>query len=154
MMSDDQRGKKIQNMQTGRSLTCLLLGSGSFKPWDKIGIIKGSTLSPSFLTSSPNERPATWNSKEWTYSYIWNSKFYNNNNNYELLITKQQTCRLSEDDDARELIKVFIRTGIISLRVFGVFATIVFHTCNADWREHIDWTHIWVYFYDLKINQI
>ena len=42
-----------------------------------------------------------------------------------------QTCRLSEDDDAREDIKVFIKTGIISLRVLGVLATIVFHTCKA-----------------------
>jgi len=41
------------------------------------------------------------------------------------------TCRLSDDADARDAIKVSIKTGIISRRVFGVFATIVFHTCKA-----------------------
>jgi hypothetical protein len=51
--------------------------------------------------------------------------------NYNLKIKEAQTCRLSEDDDAREDIKVLIKTGIISLRVLGVLATIVFHTCKA-----------------------
>lgn len=45
------------------------------------------------------------------------------------------TCRLSDDDDAREVINVFMRTVIISLRVFGVLATIVFHTCKAACEE-------------------
>lgn len=44
-----------------------------------------------------------------------------------------ETWRLSEEDDARELIRVFIKTGIISFSVFGVFATIVFQTCKAAW---------------------
>lgn len=47
------------------------------------------------------------------------------------------TCRLSEDNEAREVIRVFIKTGIISLRVFGVFATMVFQTCRAAWRYGI-----------------
>ena len=40
-------------------LTCLLPASGSLSPRDKMGIIEGNTLSPSFLTSSPSALPAT-----------------------------------------------------------------------------------------------
>jgi hypothetical protein len=52
---------------------------------------------------------------------------------YEIEHEIGQTWRLSEEDDARDEISVSISTGIISFRVLGVFATIVFHTCSAAW---------------------
>lgn len=39
-----------------------------------------------------------------------------------------RTCRRSDEVEARESIKVLIKTGMISFNVFGVFATTVFHT--------------------------
>jgi len=48
-----------------------------------------------------------------------------------------QTWRLSEDGDAKEEIKVLIKIGIISFNVFGVFATMVFHTCSAACTEQV-----------------
>lgn len=52
--------KEILNYCFEMMLTCLLSTSGSFSPLAKIGIIRGSTLSPSFLTSSPSDLPATY----------------------------------------------------------------------------------------------
>ena len=51
---------KISQMYLIKKLTCLLLEFGSLRPCDRIGIIEGKTLSPSFLTSSPSDLPATY----------------------------------------------------------------------------------------------
>jgi len=48
---------QIQNL--AKINTCLVLGTGSSRPFAKMGMIAGSTLSPSFRTSSPRDRPAT-----------------------------------------------------------------------------------------------
>lgn len=65
--------KKISSSKkvASQRLTCRLLVLESFNPFDKIGIINGSTLSPSFLTSSPNDLPATWKYTGNMYIMFW-----------------------------------------------------------------------------------
>ena len=75
--SNAKKANEIENKITiGEHSTCLLLVLGSFSPWDKIGMIKGSTLSPSFLTSSPSDRPATCNREIVYYEFcrLWLNK--------------------------------------------------------------------------------